>query len=347
VYEDMTYENILKGMMARVSNDLDKREGSIIHYALAPSAYCMTQTYFQLMNFVSLVYPDESAGMYLDNFAGMFGIVRKAATKAIKTGSFDVKVPIGNRFTAMGESTLIYAVTEYTGEESGVFLYRMKCETAGDIGNEYTGKLVPVEYISGLGSAELGEIVTVGTDEETDDALRIRLLAKMQKPSTSGNANDYYNWTMSVSGVGATKIFPLANGSGTVKVVITSEDKTGADAALVKAVYDYIESVRPIGADVSVVSAIEKMVNVSAKVKLTAGTNLGTAQDAFFNSTEGYLQGKAFGMDYISLARIGNLLLAIEGVEDYADLKLNGEAGNIAIADEEVAVIGTVRLEVM
>ena len=39
MYEDMTYEHILQGMLNRVPDDIDKREGSVIYDALAPAAY--------------------------------------------------------------------------------------------------------------------------------------------------------------------------------------------------------------------------------------------------------------------------------------------------------------------
>ena len=58
MFEDKTYENILQGMLNRVSNDVDKREGSVIYDALAPAAYFLADQYFQLSNFVDLVFAD-------------------------------------------------------------------------------------------------------------------------------------------------------------------------------------------------------------------------------------------------------------------------------------------------
>ena len=48
----------------------------------------------------------------------------------------------------------------------------------------------------------------------------------------------------------------------------------------------------------------------------------------------------------MSLARVGNLLLGTEGVEDYSNLLLNGISGNVVLTEEEIAVAGTVTLEV-
>ena len=38
MYEDITYEVILKRMLDRIPSTMDKREGSIIYDALAPAA---------------------------------------------------------------------------------------------------------------------------------------------------------------------------------------------------------------------------------------------------------------------------------------------------------------------
>ena len=38
MYENVTYEEILKRMLDRVPSDVDKREGSIVYDALAPAA---------------------------------------------------------------------------------------------------------------------------------------------------------------------------------------------------------------------------------------------------------------------------------------------------------------------
>ena len=60
----------------------------------------------------------------------------------------------------------------------------------------------------------------------------------------------------------------------------------------------------------------------------------------------GYLRKEALDLSYVSLAKIGNLLLGIDGVEDYFDLLLNGDAGNVSLNDEELAVPGAITLEV-
>ena len=226
-------------------------------------------------------------------------------------------------------------------------IYELTCETAGSIGNGCQGKLIPINYVTGLETAELAELVTPGNDEEETEAFRERYLTILRKPSTSGNIYDYYNWAMACKGVGAAKVFPLAYGPGTVKVVIADEDKTAATPALLKVVKDYIEEMRPIGATVTIASAEELPVNIMGRVKLKNGLNLGKVQAAFRTAFNAFLKDNAFDISYVGYARVGNILLETAGLEDYADLTINGFSHNIELTDEQIAVIGTVTLEVM
>lgn len=97
----------------------------------------------------------------------------------------------------------------------------------------------------------------------------------------------------------------------------------------------------------TVVSAVEKSVSVTAKVRLQNGVNLGTVQELFLRDFTDYLRSGAFEISYVSLARTGNLLLGVTGVEDFVELKLNGQMRNIELDEKEIAVAGTVILEVM
>lgn len=347
-FRKKTYEEILRSHLSRVPDSIDKREGSIIQTALGPASWYMEGIYLDLAFFQNNVYADTAGGAYLDRLALQVDLERKKASFAVKKGVFDTLVPIGTRFSILANPQYVtYRVVKLIEEKEGEFLYKMECETAGEAGNNYSGQLIAIDYVAGLTSAKLTDLLTAGSDEESDEDLRKRILTKLQKPSTGGNRYDYYNWAMECEGVGAAKIFPLANGPGTVKVVIADSNRSGASADLVTQVADHIEEVRPIGADVSVVSATEKEINVSAGIKLKNGLNLGMVQNLFEEALTEYLQENAFDVSYISLAKVGNLLLNTAGVEDFTNLLINGSASNQVLQDEEIAVPGTITLEVI
>jgi len=106
VFEEQTEEVILKRMMDKVPNGLDKREGSIIYNALAPCALEVARMYsdmdyFIQCTFVSPDMPEE----YLDLRVAEEGLKRKKATYTIKKGYFydeenkPIDIPIGSRFS--------------------------------------------------------------------------------------------------------------------------------------------------------------------------------------------------------------------------------------------------------
>ena len=105
-------------------------------------------------------------------------------------------------------------------------MYHATCTTAGDKGNQYSGQLQPITNgIVGI-TANLTDIITPGTDTESDEALRQRFDVKAQLPVTSGNANHYIQWALEVPGTGAAKAIPLDTGPGTVTVLVVDDKKS-------------------------------------------------------------------------------------------------------------------------
>lgn len=343
MYEDTTYEMILERMLRKVkenSPELDTRQSSPIYAALAPAAVELQNAYIELGWTLDQVFAETAVRENLIRRCLEWNITPHPATKAALKGEFNVDIELGTRFS-MG--TLNYIAVERLGNRT----YRMECETAGALEDRELGSMVPIDYIQGLTKAELTEVIDSGSDEESTESLLERYLTKVQKPSTSGNRYDYYNWAMECDGVGTAKVFPLANGPGTVKVVISDAGISAAGAGLIREVQEHIEGLRPIGADVTVESVVEKAVNVSAGIKLRAGVNLGVIEKEFQAELTGYLRKESLDTSYVSLAKIGNLLLGIDGVEDYSNLLLNGVPENVALSDEELAVVGTITLEVV
>lgn len=331
----MTYEELLQAMLDKVPNDVDKREGSIIYDALAPCAYFLTQQSFELDNFVDLVLPDTAIGEYLDKAAAPFGIIRKAATAAVRKMTANKSVALQTRW---GINNLVYVVTEELEPD----VYEVTCETAGDIGNQYSGELQSISNVTGV-TAVLGDIITTGTDEETDEAMRERLYIKVRLPATSGNAYHYQQWAMSVPGTGAAKVFPLDDGPGTVTILVVNADKEISED-LPATVATYIETVRPIGATVTVSSPEALTINVAANVLLDGSRTIEQVKAAFTAALDVFLKDTIFRTYRVSYAKLGSLLLDTPGVEDFDAFQLNAGIGNVTVGGKQIPVIGTVTL---
>ena len=335
MFDDMTYEKILNDMLEKVISDVDKREGSIIYDALAPCAFQLAQSYFMLNNFIDLVSGDTAVGEYLDRVVADYGIIRKQATKAIRKIETTGVVDIGTRW---GLSDTIYVIKELVS----LNVYKAECEQFGIIGNQYSGALENIDNVSGV-TATLTDILTSGADEETDENLRIRFYNQIQSPSTSGNVDNYIKWALEVPGIGDAKVFPLWNGAGTVKVLIV-DNQMGIDETLESIVFDFIGTVRPIGATVTVDSPIGKAINITASVILDGSKTLEDVQIEFTTVFTEYLKETVFDSYSVSYAKIGSILLAALGVVDYSNLLVNTGTANITIADTEMPIAGTISL---
>lgn len=352
MYEDQTYEALLERMLDRVPEGLDKREGSIIYDALAPAAAEMAQMYVELELSNNLYFPDTAGGEYLERSIAWTGITRHPASKAQLSGRFYTSseelldIPLGTRFSL---GLLHYIAAEKLSPGT----YRLESETTGSQGNQYSGLLLPVDYIPGLARGEIIALLVPGTDAEGDEALRQRYFDSARRPSTSGNKYHYMEWAQRIEGVGGARVFPLWAGPKTVKVVIVNAEHKPASPLLVSQVQQFIdpapglgEGQAPVGAVVTVESATGRTINVTSKVTLAAGYALQPVMDAFAALLEKYRKEKAFAATYISQSVIGSLLLDTEGVVDYTGLKLNGGSGNVTLNETEVPLFGSVVLEV-
>lgn len=335
MFENMTYENILDDMLSRVTSDVDKREGSIIYDALAPAAYKLAEQYFMLNNFIDLVSGDTATGEYLDRVVNDYGITRKKATYAIRTIETTIDVAIGTRWGLKDTSYIII-------EKISTNNYKAKCEQLGEIGNIYTGILENIDNVNEV-TATLTDIIESGAEEENDDNLRSRFYQQLQAPATSGNSDNYRTWALQVEGVGDVKVFPLANGPGTVKLLVVDSDM-GIDETLESKVYNYIEKLRPIGAEVVVDSPTSKVINISANVNIDGTRLLDNIKQSFSDEISKYLKDITFETYTVSYAKIGSILLGIEGVLDYSDLKINNNNSNVTISETEMAIAGSVDL---
>lgn len=335
MFEDMTYENLLNFALSRVSDDRDKREGSVVYDAIAPCVYLLAQGFFYLSTSSDLVLLDTAVDTYLDRVGDMYGVGRNPATNAVWRAMSTVELEVGTRF---GHEDITYAVVEKLGEGE----YSLQCEQLGSVGNTYIGELDNLDNVDAV--VTLDSLITVGEDEETDEHYRSRIYDRVQLPATSGNVAHYKMWAKQVSGCGDCKVIPLWNGPGTVKLIVV-DIEMGIDSDLPDKVKEHVETLRPIGADVTVVSPTEKQINVAAKVSFDSSVDLDTIQKELETELRAYISSLAFSTYIVSYARIGAIILTIPGVIDYSDLTVNGMTKNIVVADDEIPVVGSIELE--
>lgn len=342
MYENVTPESIKASILSNISG-LDIREGSYINNLISPMAYKIWEYYQALNAVIPIAFVDETSGEYIDKRCADYGITRKPGTKAkvtmTLTGTDGVIIPKGKVFlTESGLEFITMAEVTLSGETT------VEAEAA-EVGERYNveADTITRQFSSTYGlSTFTNSAGEGGTDPENDEALVKRLYDFLRFPATSGNANHYRQWAKEVNGVGEAKVFPLWNGPGTVKVVIVDQNFNPADEDVVEACTSYIETNRPIGAEVTVKSATERSINIAATVKLSGGTSKEGVEKDFSSSVQQYIENVAFVEKELIYNKVGALLMAIDGVLDYTELTINSKKESVILGDEEVPIVRTV-----
>lgn len=330
------YETLLARCTDALPDWVDKREGSLIHMAMAPVCLRLAEAYAALAAYYDLVFSDTAAGEYLDRLAGQYGIVRTAASPAVRAAVFTgenggITPPAGTRFYIDG----IFFRLLSDGS--------LQCETAGTAGNRCFGSMVPAEYLDGLVSAELTDVLIPGEDEEEDDSLRARLTERLSAPAFGGNAADYREKVLALPGVGAVRVTPAADGGGTVTLTLLDSRMLPAEETVLSLVREEIcgegggLGLAPIGHTVTVRPAQGADITVTARVSGPAD-----ALEAVQNAVEEYLYSlRQHWMEEkaeVRLSALTGCILAAEGVTDVTGVTLCGGSENLVLGEDQVPV---------
>lgn len=348
MYEEMTYEALLQDKLARVAASLDKREGSIIFDALAPNSLESAMIYVALDTILAETFADTASREYLILRCKDRGITPLPATAAVGIGEFSMDVPIGSRFSC---DKYNWVVTEQI--ETGK--YYLTCETVGADPNGYTGRLIPVDYIGGLETAELTSIAINGEDEEETEALRLRYLNSFDSQSYGFNRGQYIEVVEALPGVGGCKPYRAWNGPGTVKLVITDSGYLPPSSTLIDFVQTAIDPTQnsgegiglaPIDHEVTVFGARGATIDIVASLTFAPGWSLEdclpyieAALDAYYKELNSTWSKEASLL--VRVSQIETRLLALNGIVDISGTTLNGQTNNIALDKDAVAVRGS------
>ena len=350
IYEDMTYEVILKRMIDRVTAkypNLDNREGSVIFNALAPAAIELAIMYTELQNAMNESFVNTASREYILIACEQMGMDTSVfeASAGTHKGEFNVEVPIGSRWNC---ELFNYTVTEFIGMNGEYYTYQMDCDTTGTTPNNQTGDLTPItDAPTGLTYAKVTGCLIEGENETSDEGIRQAYYEYVTAAVSDGNIAQYERWCNEYDGIGSYRIFPLWNGANTVKISILNPSNRKASETLLDEFQEYIDpgvtgmgdGVAPIGAFVTVTTATEVPISFSATLTMKAGyTDTSTITTALTN----YFSSLAYKKNVVAYMNVGAAILSVDGVESVNDLKINNATVDITLGSEEIPIVGTV-----
>lgn len=349
---NQNFERIMSRMLARIPNGIDKREGSIIWNAIAPVALEIESLYYALDGSMQESYAVSSSREFLLLRGIERGMRPYPATKAIVKGKFNVEVNQGIRFKY---KNIIYRVLEVI--DNTEHTYKLECEELGEIGNVEEGDLIQVDFVNGLTTSKIVEVLVRGKETEGTEEFRTRYFESFEEQSFGGNIADYTEKTLAIEGVGAVKVTPVWNGGGTVKLTLLDSNFNKATTELISTVQNKIDpnqnakglGLAPVGHIVTVDTVTEVEVTIGVRATFLGTMTFEEKVEQFKEVINKYFEElkKKWKEENVVIrpAHITSRLLNLNNVEDITELRINNSTNKLTLTDYQVPkLVGVVKL---
>lgn len=351
-----TYEELVEEKLEQADSSLDAREGSILFNAFAINSIEIIQMLQTIIANSNESFADTASRPNLIRRTAERGLKPLTATKARLRGVFNINVAIGSRFSL---DNLNYVVVDKIAD----YEFVLESETEGDIGNQYLGTLIPIDYIDGLTKAELVEVLVPGEDEEDTEVFRARYFDSFDSEAFGGNRKDYKDKVNSLPGVGGVRVYRAWNGGGTVKLMIINSQFEQPTQTLVDEVQFAVDpldnqgegiGIAPIDHTVTVFAVGEMPIDITLNITYQSGwtwpdieANVHSVIDDYFKElAEEWASASTYQEDQagviVRISQIEIRLLGVAGVIDIGDTLLNGSTSNVAVDKESIPKRGVV-----
>lgn len=278
---------------------------------------------------------------YLERWCSIWGVTRIPAAAATGSVTFAAQagsvIPAGTLLQAL--DGVQYALTANATITAPTATAPIAAVVPAAAGNRVTGQtLTLVSPVVGVQPTATAGTLSGGADLETDDALRDRLLTRIQQPPQGGAAYDYIAWALQVAGVTRAWCYPDELGLGTVTVRFARDLDASPipDAGEVAAVQAYIDARRPVTAKVTVVAPVAVPLNFTI-TGLTPSN--ATVQAAVQAELADLLLREAVPGGTLLLSHLRAAISAAAGETDYV---LTAPAANVVNTTGNMSTMGTI-----
>lgn len=242
------FESRLPGVLARVRRSMV----GVINRVLAGALSGLYQ-YAEWL--IAQAWPDTCEESMLPRHGARWGVNRNAAAAATGTvalaGIDGAAAPAG---TVLQRADGVQYITLVDGTiSSGTATVTVEAVVAAAAGNLAAGVALQLTSpVSGVTSqAQAASAFTGGSDAETADAYRARILRRIRQVPQGGSAPDYEGWALAIPGVTRAWVTTGELGAGSVAVRVVRDDDTPSivpGPAAIAAVQTALDQVRPVTA---------------------------------------------------------------------------------------------------
>jgi uncharacterized phage protein gp47/JayE len=355
LFDDRLFDIIMEEMMTTFGADVRTDEGSLAYNACAKIAEKLEEVYGDMDEINDNILPDRQDDAHLIEYGEERGLPYSYATYPVAKGVFSQEIEIGERFTCNDYS---YEVTEKISD----YTYKMVCDTEGTAANTNTGDLIPIDYIDNYQGGSITETLVAGTDDEDIELYRTKVLNTFKYLAFGGNRASYRTQIDKIEGVGGCKPKRRTTDSPWIDITVMSSDYGVPSSTLINEIQTLVDPTQnsgegyglaPIGHYASVSAVTSQTVNISITVSLDSGHSVETLQAAVEQSMSAYLlelrqawEENEFNNTLVRISQIEAKILAIEGVLDVSNTKINTVADNLILDYTKIPILGEVTISV-
>jgi len=192
------------------------------------------------------------------------------------------------------------------------------------------------------GSFSMDNLQAVAEELARLEAMRIaplieEIVDREDDMGTSGNERHYVRWAKEAVDsqgkviVGNAKVNALRDGTGHVSIAILTVDAVPPSQEELQIVQDYIDSMRPIGAEPEVIPAEGIEVVITCTLAIKDGYSVESVNQIIEKDVASYFTEIAFqrGMATLNYHKVSNVISSVEGVLELDNLEINGEKESI------------------
>ena len=355
MFDDRLQDIIMQEMMSEFGADVRTDDGSLAYNACAKIAEKLEEVYGDMDEINDNMLPSTQDDFHLIEYGSERGIDYQYATAPIVRGVFQQEIEIGERFTC---NDYTYEVIE---KISG-FEYRMQCDTEGVEANANLGDLDPVDYVDEYLGGQITEILVAGEDDEDIELYREKVIKTFQTTAFGGNKADYRRFIDAIAGVGGCKPKRRASDSPWINIHVISSDYGVPSGDLINQIQTAVDpeqnsgegdGMAPICHHVKIYACGSITVNVTTTISFDAGYSSATSQSLIESAVSSYLdelrqtwESREFEDTAVRISQIEAKILAVEGVLDVNDTRINGSTSNLIMDYTKVPVFGGVVINV-
>ena len=264
-------------------------------------------------------FPHTADGKYLDLHGAQRGLERGGSGRAVGTLSFsryvpvnfDLVIPKGTVCASYGGEAVEFETTQDAVLAAGEVTVAVPAQAVepGSGGNAAAGYInTLVTEVNGINYVTNTAAFTGGSDPESDESYRQRILDSFGRLESLGSPASYEKLALEQPGVDSAEA--QSDGAGNVTLYIWGEGQA-PEAGVADRVAQALEEARPIGTTLTVKAAVSRKVMVACFLKMRGGASFTQAKAAVTAALNRWFSGRKVG-DSAYLAEITQVILGAD-----------------------------------